>query len=65
MKKYSPKHIIKILLKAGWNEKRVRGSHHIFTKEREKNIVVISTSKKIIPVGTLKNIEKQSGIRLK
>ena len=65
MKKYSPKHIIKILLKEGWVEKRIRGSHHIFTKEGEENIVVISTSKKIIPIGTLKNIEKQSRIKFK
>lgn len=62
MKRYSPKNIIKILEKEGWIEKRTRGSHHIFTKEGEKNIVV-STSKKIIPVGTVKNIEKQAGIK--
>ena len=60
MKRYSPKNIIKILEKEGWIEKRTRGSHHIFTKEGEKNIVVVSTSKRIIPVGTVKNIEKQA-----
>ena len=63
MKKYSPKHIIKILEKDGWIEKRTRGSHHIFTKEGIKNIVVVSTSKRIIPIGTVKNIEKQSGLK--
>ena len=63
MKRYSPKSIIKILEKEGWIEKRTRGSHHIFTKEGEKNIVVVSTSKRIIPVGTVKNIEKQAGIK--
>lgn len=63
MKRYSPKNIIKILEKEGWIEKRTRGSHHIFTKEGEKNIVVVSTSKRIIPVGTVKNIEKQVGIK--
>ena len=63
MKRYSPKNIIKILEKEGWKEKRTRGSHHIFTKEGEKNIVVVSTSKRIIPVGTVKNIEKQAGIK--
>lgn len=63
MKRYSPKYIIKILEKNGWIEKRTRGSHHIFTKEGENNIVVVSTSKKIIPIGTIKNIEKQSGIK--
>lgn len=63
MKRYSPKYIIKILEKEGWIEKRIRGSHHIFTKEGVKNIVVVSTSKIIIPIGTVKNIEKQSGLK--
>ena len=63
MKRYSPKNIIKILEKEGWIEKRTRGSHHIFTKEGEKNIVVVSTSKRIIPVGTVKNIERQAEIK--
>lgn len=63
MKRYSPKYIIKILEKEGWIEKRIRGSHHIFTKEGVKNIVVVSTSKRIIPIGTVKNIEKQSGLK--
>lgn len=65
MKKYSPKKVIKILLKNGWEERRSRGSHHIFYKEGKNNIVTVSISKKIIPVGTLKNIEKQSGIKFK
>lgn len=63
MKRYSPKTIIKILEKEGWIEKRTRGSHHIFTKEGEKNVVVVSTSKRIIPVGTVKNIERQAEIK--
>lgn len=63
MKRYSPKNIIKILEKEGWIEKRTRGSHHIFIKEGEKNIVVVSTSKRIIPVGTVKNIERQAKIK--
>ena len=63
MKKYSPKKVIKILINNGWIEKRVRGSHHIFVKPNEEKIVTISTSKNPIPVGTMKNIEKQSNIK--
>ena len=63
MKEYSPKRVIKILEKNGWMEHRTRGSHHIFIKKGKKNIVVVPTSKKSIPIGTLKNIEKQSGIK--
>ncbi len=63
MKKYTPKQVIKKLEKEGWIEGRVRGSHHIFTKKGEPKIVVVSTSKKIVPIGTIKNIEKQSGMK--
>ena len=63
MKKYSPKKVIKILVSNEWIEKRVRGSHHIFIKSDERKIVTISTSKNPIPIGTMKNIEKQSNIK--
>ena len=65
MKSYSPKEVIDILLKNGWYEKRVRGSHHQFEKIDTRNIVTVPTSKKNIPIGTLKNISKQSGITFK
>ena len=63
MKRYSPKKVIKILLENGWIEKRIRGSHHMFVKEGEEKIVTVSISKKPIPIGTLKNIEKQANIK--
>ena len=63
MKGYSPKEVIKILQKNNQYEKRVRGSHHIFANKDNSKIVVVPTSKKIVPIGTLKNIEKQSDIK--
>lgn len=63
MKRYSPKKVIKILLENGCTEKRIRGSHHVFIKQNKEKIVTISTSKNPIPIGTLKNIEKQSNIK--
>lgn len=36
MKSYSPKEVIEILLKNGWYEKRIRGSHHQFVNENSK-----------------------------
>lgn len=63
MKRYSPKKVIKILLKNGWVEKRSSGSHHIFSKINEEKIVTISMSKNPIPIGTIKNIEKQANIK--
>ena len=65
MKSYSPKEVIDILLQNGWYEKRTRGSHHQFAKLNCKNIVTVSTSKNTIPIGTLKNISRQSGIIFK
>ncbi len=65
MKGYSPKEVIKILQENNWYEKRVRGSHHIFANKDNSKIVVVPTSKKIVPIGTLKNIEKQSDIKFK
>lgn len=63
MKRYSPKKVIKILLENGWIEKRIRGSHHMFVKEGEEKIVTVSISKNPIPIGTLKNIERQANIQ--
>lgn len=65
MKSYSPKEVIGILLKNGWYEKRSRESHFQFANNKNKNIVTVSISKKTIPIGTLKNISKQSGIEFK
>ena len=52
--------VIKGLTKNGFFLKRIRGSHHIF-KNEDGRTVTVSTSKKELPVGTLKSIEKQSG----
>ena len=65
MKGYSPKEIIKILQENNWYEKRIRGSHHIFANKDNSKIVVVPTSKKMVPIGTLKNIEKQSNIKFR
>ena len=62
MKSYSPKEVIDILIENGWYEKRIRGSHHQFAKKGTKNIVTVPTSKKDLPIGTLKSISKQSGV---
>jgi len=65
MKSYSPQEVINILLENGWYEKRIRGSHHQFAKNGMKNIVTVPTSKKDLPIGTLKSISKQSGVIFK
>jgi len=65
MKSYSPKEIIKILQENGWKLHRTKGNHYIFKKEYMKYLTVVPISKNTIAIGTLKSIEKQSGIKFK
>ena len=65
MKRYSPKKIMKILKKEGWEEKRIKSSHHILKKEGKTKLVSVPVNKSPIHRGTLGNIIKQSGIKLK
>jgi len=59
------KSIIKELKKNGWILERTKGSHHHFIKKGSDVIVTVPHPKKDIPIGTLKNIEKQSGVSLR
>ncbi len=56
------KHVLKILKHSGFELKSQKGSHKKLTKD---NIMVIvpDHGSKDIPKGTLKNIERQSGIK--
>lgn len=65
MKSYSPREVIKILKENGWCLNRITGDHYIFRKEKIVNIVVVPISKNNIKIGTLKNIERKSGIKFK
>lgn len=65
MKNYSSKEIIKLLIGDGWYEyQSATGSHHSFKHPVKKGRVVVPHPRKDFPIGTLKSIEKQSGIRL-
>jgi len=60
---YSPKNLIQLLERKGFQMKRVTGSHHIyFNKESKKIVVVPVHGNKDIPNGTFMSILKQSGI---
>ncbi|MEK6899411.1 MAG: type II toxin-antitoxin system HicA family toxin [Nanoarchaeota archaeon] len=54
------KEVVKILQKYGFEIKRQSGTHIILRKDNKT--VVVPVHKVVIPVGTLKSIEKQSGI---
>jgi predicted RNA binding protein YcfA (HicA-like mRNA interferase family) len=61
MKSISGKQLCKIVEANGWQLKRIRGSHHIFTKEDVEAIVVIPVhGNRDLPIGTLKSILKDA-----
>jgi predicted RNA binding protein YcfA (HicA-like mRNA interferase family) len=57
--------VIEALRAEGWVEVRVRGSHHQFKHPTMKGTVTVPHPEKDFPIGTLKSIERQSGVKLR
>ena len=57
--------IIKMLQKDGWYKVDQSDSHIQFKHPLKKGRVTVPHPKKDIPIGTLKSIERQSGIQFK
>lgn len=57
--------IISALKADGWYEVTTRGSHVQFKHASKPGRVTVPHPKRDIPVGTLKSIEKQSGLKLR
>jgi len=53
------------LKRAGWYEVNQVGSHKQFKHATKTGRVTVPHPKRDIPMGTLKSIEKQAGIKLK
>lgn len=62
MKSYSSREVLKILLADGWYEVHCVGDHHQFKHPTKPGRVTLTHPVKDIPIKTLKNISKQSGI---
>lgn len=62
MKSYSSREVIRILQQDGWYEVSCVGDHHQFKHPVKPGRVTITHPVKDIPIGTLKNISKQSGV---
>ncbi len=61
MKSISGKKLCKVVEKFGWTLARVKGSHHIYTKENISKIVVIPVhGNRDLPKGTLRGILKDA-----
>ncbi len=56
------KDLLKLLVKNGWKVIRVKGSHH--TLEKNDKITTVPVHGKDLPIGLLKAILKQTGIKL-
>lgn len=61
----SSREIIKALKADGWYEVAVAGSHHQFKHPTKPGRVTVPHPKKDCPAGTVRSIERQSGIRLR
>ena len=57
--------VIAAIEAAGWALKRVTGSHHHFMHPTWSGIVTVPHPKRDLPVGTLRSIEKQAGLKLR
>lgn len=57
--------VIKRITKAGWVEVRQTGSHKQFRHPTKPGTVTVPHPKADLGIGTLKSIEKQSGVQLR
>ncbi|MEI9421284.1 type II toxin-antitoxin system HicA family toxin [Mesorhizobium sp. Cs1299R1N1] len=57
--------IIRLLEADGWFEVARKGSHAQFKHRDKPGRVTVPHPKRDIPIGTLRSIEKQSGLKLR
>jgi predicted RNA binding protein YcfA (HicA-like mRNA interferase family) len=57
--------IIRKLEQDGWFEVAQAGSHKQFKHSKKPGRVTVPHPKREVPIGTLKSIEKQSGLKLR
>jgi predicted RNA binding protein YcfA (HicA-like mRNA interferase family) len=59
------RHVLKLLRADGWKPKNQVGSHLQLEHDVKPGKVTLPHPKKDIPLGTLRNIERQSGLNLR
>lgn len=59
------KELMRRLQRAGWVLKRTKGSHHTFGNPETGRIVVVKHPQKDVPIGTLRQLERLSGVSLR
>jgi predicted RNA binding protein YcfA (HicA-like mRNA interferase family) len=61
---YSSKGLIRALEQDGWYQVGQTGSHVHFKHDTKKGKITVPHPVKDLPIGTLKSIEKASGVKL-
>jgi predicted RNA binding protein YcfA (HicA-like mRNA interferase family) len=57
--------ILSVLQRDGWVQVAQKGSHVQFKHPKKEGRVTVPHPKRDIPIGTLKSIEKQTGLELR
>ncbi|MYC31612.1 MAG: addiction module toxin, HicA family [Chloroflexi bacterium] len=57
--------VIRLLEDNGWYVDRIAGSHHQMKHHTQAATVPVQHPRKDVPIGTLRNIERLSGVRLR
>jgi len=57
--------IIAVIQRDGWVQVAQKGSHVQFKHPTKKGRVTVPHPKRDVPIGTLKSIERQSGLKLR
>ena len=63
MKSYSSTKIIRLLKRKGWYEVSGVGDHHQFKHPNRPGRLTVPHPKKNLPIGTVKSILRQAGIK--
>lgn len=63
MRNKSSREVIKMLKEDGWELVAQEGSHTQFKHPMKKGRVTVPHPKKTLPIGTLKSIMKQAGLK--
>jgi predicted RNA binding protein YcfA (HicA-like mRNA interferase family) len=57
--------IIRALERDGWKQVRVTGSHFHFRHPTKPGVVTVPHPRRDVPIGTVRSIERQSGVKLR
>lgn len=57
--------VMRLLRRDGWQQIRVNGVHHIFRHPVKPGLVIVPHPVQDIPIGTMRSIERHSGLTLR